>query len=87
MTPDTFEIPSEEARHSLGFGDHAKLIFEAETDTGRVAERLWVLATGRSGDRYTGQIAGDPVNHFDITLADTIEFGPEHIAAIDRNLK
>jgi hypothetical protein len=63
--PETFLIPSLEARASLRPGDAAKLLFEIETwENGQVVDRgidrMWVIVKSRAGDRYRGVLDNDP---------------------------
>jgi len=59
--PETFWIPSPEAREGLYPGCLAKLIFRLETPNGDEVERMWVVVTDRieSGE-YLGVLDNTP---------------------------
>jgi hypothetical protein len=87
--PETFLIPSLEARASLRPGDAAKLLFEIETwENGQVVDRgidrMWVIVKSRAGDRYRGVLDNDPGHAEGLKLreGDEIVFTPEHIVEI-----
>jgi hypothetical protein len=89
--PDTFHIPSREARESLVRGDAAKLLFDIETRDGtrvidRGVDRLWVIVKGRTGGDYIGVLDSDPgfAEGLNLHTGQLITFRPEHIAEIDR---
>jgi hypothetical protein len=82
QNPETFWIPDLADRNSLQPGDVAKVIFI--TYTGDVSgERIWILVTGRVGDRYTGTLDNEP---FIIAgkYGDHVIFRAEHVIDIIR---
>lgn len=87
--PATFRIPTMRERYGLTVGDDAKLIFETPIDpvTGNAGERMWVrvkrvVAPGK----YVGMLVNNPtVLSAALVHGDTIEFGAEHVADIDRD--
>ena len=89
--PDTFEIPSLEARTSLLPGDGVKLLFDIESrKDGRIfdrgVDRMWVIVRMRSEGRYVGILDSEPGKAEGLLLhaGDEIMFGPEHVAEIGR---
>jgi hypothetical protein len=92
--PDTFQIPSREARETLTQGDGVKLLFDIETREGdrvtdRGVDRLWVIVKRRTGLNYLGVLDSDPgsAEGLNLHVGDVITFGPEHVAEIDRPLR
>jgi len=87
-SPRAFFIPPLEHRCTLGVGRLVKLLFVCAPREvgGRVhdGERMWVevVAAGREG-RYTGRLANDPIVVTELVRDDLVEFGPEHVVAID----
>lgn len=85
--PETFEIPPEAARWSLSVGDYAKLMFVLDEPVRGVSvERMWVCVTRVSSTspvRYVGELANEPA-FAPMTLAERVEFGPEHVIDIER---
>jgi len=89
--PDTFHLPSREARESLVRGDGAKLLFEIETRDGdrvidRGVDRMWVIVKGRTGSDYIGVLDSDPgfAGGLNLHTGQLITFRSEHVAEIDR---
>lgn len=86
--PRSFFIPPLEHRRRLAVGRYAKLLFACalRTVNGQEhdGERMWVevVAVGRDG-RYTGRLANDPIVVTELACDDPVEFGPEHVIAID----
>lgn len=89
--PDTFLIPSREARENLKTGQAVKLLFriEAQTEAGAMdlgVERMWAIVAGRLGEFFIGILENDPVTiDPDPTLKAGMEllFQPEHVIAIE----
>ena len=65
--PDTFFIPSENARKKLNAGDMVKLIFslfdsDLSDDSGQlVGERIWVSVVGQRGSYLVGKLMNQPL--------------------------
>ena len=74
--PDTFEIPSSEDRRSLHQGDLVQLFFDDK-------ERVWVEVRATGHANYSGVLVNYPVS-VDLRYGDVVEFGPEHVAKIER---
>lgn len=87
--PDTFWIPTREARESLQPGDYAKLIFVIALDDAEDSvdvERMWVIVRERIGDTYLGILDNKPsgiTENEDLWLGTELPFRPEHIIDID----
>jgi hypothetical protein len=81
--PETFPIPDKAARDRLQPGDCAKVIFRTYTGDGISGERIWVLVTGKLGDRYIGTLANEP---FIIAgkYGACVYFRAEHVIDISR---
>ncbi|NCA94253.1 MAG: DUF2314 domain-containing protein [Sphingobacteriia bacterium] len=76
--PDTFEIPSRDAREALRPGDLVKVIGANKGG----AERFWVKVTeARPSGRYVGALDNRLVC-FALPAGALIAFGPEHVACI-----
>jgi hypothetical protein len=89
--PDTFQIPPLKKRETLQPGDSAKLLFDIETkENGQVidrgVDRMWVIVKSHSESGYVGILDNNPGTAENLNLheGDTIQFGPEHVADIDR---
>jgi len=82
--PDAYEIPEVEVRESLVPGILVKLVFElAEPADGAPrAERMWVEITHAKNKKYKGVLRNDPYYIASISEGDKVEFGPEHILAL-----
>ena len=83
--PDTFWIPTLEARESLQRGDYAKLIFRisfSDEDDRVSVERMWVVVRGRVGSTYFGVLDNEPdaieVND-ELWLGTELPFRAEHV--------
>ena len=83
-TPDTFEIPSREARENLLPGEIVKLMFRISSETSETVERMWVRVDERVGGNYLGTLDNDPRTTREFTAGIPVNFGPEHIIAIYR---
>lgn len=89
--PSTFQLPPLAVRRSLSPGDGAKLLFDIETrENGRVVDRgvdrMWVIVKSRTENGYIGVLDNDPGAAENLMLRerDSVAFGPEHVADIDR---
>ena len=75
MENRTFHVPTAAARHGLGPGDFAKLIFDDK-------ERMWVRVTEVVGDGwYLGELNSYPAV-VDLHFGDVIRFHARHVADI-----
>jgi hypothetical protein len=89
-SPDTFWIPTAEARSAIVPTDFVKLVFlvtRQDDEHGEVVEgeRMWVKVEGSSGPYFWGTLANDP--SFDgtsmgLTFGAAIVFLPDHIVGI-----
>lgn len=88
--PETFEIPGEAERRSLGDGDIVKLMFDIQVqedpDLGDISsERIWVIVRGRSGPYYIGELNNVPAcsdEQDQLSAGDRVVFLPEHVISI-----
>lgn len=60
-SPDTFEVPSDEAKADLRPGDHVRLTFRVQRYGGCAGERMWVEVFHRDGDKLKGTLINSPV--------------------------
>ncbi len=81
--PKTFQIPPKKVRETLRPGDLAKLIFKDRAGDA-VGERMWVRIQNANNGRYAGVLDNDPAELKNIKDRDPVEFGPEHICAVER---
>ena len=86
--PDTFWIPSHEARRGLYPGCGVKLMFYIESPDGGGVERMWVVVTERlgNGDAYLGVLDNTPLAeeaHGKLGAGYEIPFEPRHVIDID----
>lgn len=82
--PETFWIPSRDARISLIVGDSAKVIFNPSSNIG-FAERMWVKITEvLEPGKYVGTLDNHPVNpQFNgLHLGSVVEFESCHVIQI-----
>jgi uncharacterized protein YegJ (DUF2314 family) len=79
--PDTFRIPSDEAKASVRVGDRVKLVVQPETG---LAERLWVRVTSVDGDAFEGTLVSEPMEVRGLSTGDPVEFERRHVVAISR---
>lgn len=88
--PETFEIPGEAERRSLGDGDVVKLMFDIQVqenpEPGDISsERMWVIVRGRSGPYYIGELNNVPAcsdEQDQLSAGDRVVFLPEHVISI-----
>ncbi len=88
--PESFEIPDESVRTSLGAGDLVKLIFEYQLtgvqDDSATAERMWVEVTDRVDPFYIGSLANEPYvaqAQHKLVLGSRVVFLPDNIVNVD----
>jgi Uncharacterized protein conserved in bacteria (DUF2314) len=79
LYPDTFEIPSEATRRSIGPGDCVKLMFEMRTGPG---ERMWVDVVKVGRRNLAGTLRNTPAFIPRLEPGDKIKFRREHIIGI-----
>jgi uncharacterized protein YegJ (DUF2314 family) len=82
--PTSFSIPRSDLRHALAAGDRVKLLFGV--GDGSSTERMWVEVIDVVDGRYIGRLDNQPVAIVDLRAGDRVEFGPEHVAAIWRQV-
>jgi hypothetical protein len=86
--PNTFLIPSQDARSNLQVGQGVKLIFwiQGEEDF-PICERMWVLIEQRlpKGD-YVGRLESKPETEATLRPGQRLVFGPDHVAEIFEGL-
>ena len=80
----SFSIPRSDLRRALAVGDRVKLLFGM--GTGSSTERMWVEVTELADGRYVGRLENEPVAIADLRVGDRVAFGPEHVAAIWREV-
>ncbi|WP_051639795.1 DUF2314 domain-containing protein [Cellulomonas sp. URHE0023] len=78
LAPETFRVPSEEAKASVQVGDLVKLVFEPSTG---IAERMWVTVTS-GGDQLVGTLNSDPAELHGLRAGDAVPFERRHVIAI-----
>lgn len=81
--PESFDMPSYEARQRLRVGDLVKLIFEPVDAPG--GERMWVRVTeclATIPRRYVGVLHSHAVT-VPLTWGSRVDFGAEHVVDID----
>ena len=85
--PETFWIPSPEARRALCRGCGVKLIFHIDTPDGVDVERMWVVVTQRleDGARFLGVLDSTPCSEQGpgrLEPGFEIPFEPRHVINI-----
>lgn len=82
--PDTFPIPSARELNSLKAGSIVKLGFDViESEDAPSSERMWVIVTTRSGNKFVGKLDNDPVVVRGLKYGDAIHFAADHILDIE----
>ncbi len=86
-SPETYWIPSLEARNAVGVGDSVKLRFyiRVEEEDGEIydhGERMWVEIVGRVGTWFRGSLDNQPTCTDDIGPGFQVWFQPRHIIDI-----
>jgi len=77
--PDTFRIPSDDAKASVQVGDRVKLVIEPDSG---LAERVWVRVTAVGDAELEGSLHSDPAELRGLHAGDTVQFERRHIVAI-----
>ncbi|AZC17366.1 toll/interleukin-1 receptor domain-containing protein [Pseudomonas sp. CMR5c] len=88
--PQTFHIPEDSERYSLGLGDSVKLQFEFSLldengDDELFGERMWVDVKGHSGPYLVGELQNHPACSDEqdrLKFGDVVIFLPEHVVDI-----
>ncbi|ELV8579151.1 DUF2314 domain-containing protein [Vibrio vulnificus] len=83
--PDTFRVPSSDARSSIKLGSIVKLIFnmlDPDSEEGVSVERMWVEVKELEKGLYVGTLDNDPYGNVLLKCGDDVVFGPEHIIDI-----
>lgn len=78
--PDTFYLPSDEAKGLLRPGDDVKLMFEMKRDGG--GDRMWVTIVEIGRHHFVGELNNWPVMVPKLVPGDTIKFRLRHIIDI-----
>jgi hypothetical protein len=86
--PETFWIPSREARRGLYPGCGVKLMFRIDTPQGSEVERMWAIVTQRfgEGERYLGVLDNTPCSDWAegrLEPGFELPFEPRHVIDID----
>jgi Uncharacterized protein conserved in bacteria (DUF2314) len=84
--PHSFSIPRSDVRRSLTPGSRVKLLFGAGPGARPSVERMWVEVVEVQADRYVGRLDNDPVAIVDLRRGDRVDFRPEHVAALWREV-
>lgn len=86
--PRTFSIPRRHQREQVQIGQLVKLVFliDAPRDDEPRAERMWVAVEAVHPTYYIGTLANQPGSITQPRRGDQIVFGPEHVAALYREL-
>jgi hypothetical protein len=81
QNPERFWIPDKADRESLQPDDIVKVIFKTYTGDNITGERIWVIVTGRVGDKYIGKLDNTP---YIIAgkYGDQVYFRAEHVIDI-----
>lgn len=80
--PETFYIPTLEARKNLKLNDTVKLVFRIEHDNGFDVERMWVDVKSVTLAGYIGILDNDPNCTEELKSGEVIEFEPKHVIQI-----
>ena len=86
--PETFPIPSLDARENLKPGDFVKLIFEIHVDSDEdpyQVERMWVIVREVTAEGYLGVLDNDPYcisENDQFWSGIELPFEPQHVIAI-----
>ena len=82
--PNTFLIPSESERTSIGVGQGVKLVFWIQGEEEfPICERMWVLVERRHSEgSYVGRLESTPESAGRLNRGQRLIFGPEHVAEI-----
>ena len=86
--PETFWIPSREAREKLQRGDYVKLIFRIAVESEEYpvsVERMWVVVREQIGPTYFGLLDNEPDaidENDELWLGTELPFRPEHVIDI-----
>jgi hypothetical protein len=83
--PDSFMLPPESDRQSLGRGDLAKLMFRITEGDQATVERMWVRVQNVEPDGYVGTLDNDAYCTDAIGVGMRVEFGPDHVIQIRRD--
>jgi uncharacterized protein YegJ (DUF2314 family) len=83
--PDTFMLPPERDRRSLGRGDFAKLMFRISDGDREAVERMWVRVQEVDADGYVGVLDSEPQSTDAIGVGLRVEFSPDHVIQIQRD--
>lgn len=83
--PDTFALPPERDRQSLGRGDLAKLMFRISHGDQETVERMWVRVQEVAREGYAGTLDNDAFCTDAIGAGVRVEFSPEHVIQIRRD--
>ena len=87
-SPETFWIPSPEARANMQRGDYAKLIFRIAVVSEEYpvsVERMWVVVRERVGPNYFGLLDNEPDaidENDELWLGTELPFRAEHVIDI-----
>ena len=80
--PETFEIPSKEARDSLKAGQIVKLMFRITADGKTQTERMWVVVKAKEQNGYRGILDNDPTCTEKMKSGLEVNFQPRHVISI-----
>jgi hypothetical protein len=86
MAPISFSIPRSELRRGLRPGSLVKLLFGFGDGDPPPAERMWVEVLSVDANGYVGRLDNEPSAITDLKVNDQVRFGPEHVAAIWRDM-
>jgi hypothetical protein len=83
--PETFMVPPERDRRSLGRGDFAKLMFRISDGHREAVERMWVRVQDVEADGYVGILDSEPQCTDAIGVGLRVEFNADHVIQIQRD--
>jgi hypothetical protein len=78
--PDSFEIPTEEAKCSIQPGDRVRLLFELKDGW---CERMWVSVSAIKRRNIVGELINTPAGIPRLDPGDTVVFTHDHVIDID----
>lgn len=87
LYPETYQIPPEDIRKSLGVGDTVKLVFRFADEWAprqdNECERMWVevVEVDQENERYRGELLSKPHLHSVIAAGHLLWFHPRHVFA------
>lgn len=82
QSPDTFKIPTRDARDNLEAGHIVKLLFAINVDGDETVERMWVIVERRDGGGYLGRLDNQPASTDKMPPGMAVRFQARHVIDI-----